>query len=71
MTVNTLKQKIDNKKDLVIFDVRSKKSFEKSHIPSAVYAVCDTNSQQNIMPKLPKNLEYVLVGDGELSLIHI
>ncbi len=65
ITVNTLKQKIDNEKDLVIFDVRSKKSFEKSHIPNAVYAVCDANSQQNIMPKLPKNLEYVLVGDGK------
>jgi Rhodanese-related sulfurtransferase len=65
ITVNTLKQKIDNEKDLVIFDVRSKKSFEKSHIPNAVYAICDANSQQNIMPKLPKNLEYILVGDGE------
>ncbi len=65
ISVNTLKQKIDNEQDLVIFDVRSKKSFEKSHIPNAVYAVCDANSQQNIMPKLPKNLEYVLVGDGK------
>jgi glyoxylase-like metal-dependent hydrolase (beta-lactamase superfamily II)/rhodanese-related sulfurtransferase len=65
ITVDTLKQKIDSSEDLVIFDIRSKDSFENSHITNAVYAVCDANSQQNIMPKLPKQLEYVLVGDGK------
>jgi rhodanese-related sulfurtransferase len=39
--------------------------FERRNIPGSAYAVCDEAAKKNIMPKLPKNIEIVLVGDDE------
>ena len=60
-----LKSKLDNQIPLMLFDIRDAKSFGQRHIPRSAYAVCNEESKKNIMPLLPKDIEIVLVGEGE------
>lgn len=60
-----LKSKLDGNAPLMLFDLRDSKNFEKSHIPGSACAVCNEESKKNIMPRLPKDVEIVLVGEDE------
>ncbi len=50
---------------LLLFDIRDKESFEKSHIKGSVHAVCNTQAKEKIMPKIPKNTKIVLISEPE------
>ena len=50
---------------LLLFDLRDKESFEKSHIRGSVHAVCDTQAKEKIMPKIPKNTKIILISEPE------
>jgi glyoxylase-like metal-dependent hydrolase (beta-lactamase superfamily II)/rhodanese-related sulfurtransferase len=66
ITSDELKLKLDSNAPLMVFDLRDSTDFEKSHIPGSAWAVCNEESKKNIMPRLPKNVEIVLVGhDGK------
>ena len=45
--------------------LRDSKQFEQKHIPGSACAVCNEESKKNIMPRLPKDVEIVLVGENE------
>ena len=49
----------------MLFDIRDSKQFEQKHIPGSSYAVCNEESKKNIMPRLPKDVEIILVGENE------
>ena len=49
----------------MLFDIRDSKRFEKRHIPGSACAVCNEESKKSIMPRLPKDLEIILVGEDE------
>ena len=49
----------------MLFDIRDSKRFEKRHIPGSACAVCNEKSKKSIMPRLPKDLEIILVGEDE------
>lgn len=49
----------------MVLDIGERSRFERRNIPGSAYAVCDEAAKKNIMPKLPKNIEIVLVGDDE------
>jgi rhodanese-related sulfurtransferase len=65
ITSNELKSKLNSKEPLMLFDIRDSKQFEQRHIPGSSYAVCNEESKKNIMPRLPKDLEIILVGEDE------
>ena len=60
-----LKEEISQQKALLLFDLRSKEVFEKSHVEGSVHAVCDTHAKEKIMPKIPKNTRIVLISEPE------
>jgi glyoxylase-like metal-dependent hydrolase (beta-lactamase superfamily II) len=53
------------KKPLLIFDLRISEKFEESHVEGSVHAVCDTQAQEKILPKIPKNTKIVLISEPE------
>ena len=65
VTSDELKLKLDSKNPFMLFDIRDSKQFEQKHIPGSSYAVCNEESKKNIMPRLPKDVEIILVGENE------
>jgi len=65
VTSDELKLKLDSKDPFMLFDIRNSKQFEQNHIPGSSYAVCNEESKKNIMPRLPKDVEIILVGENE------
>ncbi len=65
VTSDELKLKLDSQEPLMLFDIRDSKQFEQKHIPGSACAVCNEESKKNIMPRLPKDVEIVLVGENE------
>jgi glyoxylase-like metal-dependent hydrolase (beta-lactamase superfamily II)/rhodanese-related sulfurtransferase len=63
INADELKSKLDSNVPLLLFDLRDSKNFEKRHIPGSACAVCNEETKRNIMPKLPKDMEIVLVGE--------
>ncbi|WP_246282035.1 rhodanese-like domain-containing protein [Nitrosopumilus ureiphilus] len=60
-----LKEKLSQKKAMLLFDLRSKDIFKKFHVDGSVHAVCDTHAKEQIMPKIPKNINIVLISESE------
>jgi glyoxylase-like metal-dependent hydrolase (beta-lactamase superfamily II)/rhodanese-related sulfurtransferase len=60
-----LKNRLDNNENTIIFDIRQKDKYESGHIPKSVFAECNSQTQQQIMPRLPKDSKIVLVSDDE------
>ena len=65
ISAEELKSILDNKQPLMVFDIGEKERYEKEHIPGSSYAVCNEESKKNIMPKLPKDVEIVLVAEKD------
>ncbi len=65
VTSDELKLKLDSKVPLMLFDLRDSKNFEKSHIPGSACAICNEETKRTIMPRLPKDMEIILVGAEE------
>lgn len=65
MSPEDLKSRLEGGQHLMVFDIGDKHRFEGRHIPGSAYAVCDAAAKKNIMPKLPKNIEIVLVSDDD------
>lgn len=65
VSADELKSKLDSKAPLMLFDLRNSENFEQRHIPGSACAVCNEESKKNIMPRLPKDVEIVLVGEDE------
>ena len=65
ITPEELKSRLEGNQHLMIFDIGERRRFEQQHIPGSAYAVCDEAAKKNIMPKLPKNIEIVLVSDDD------
>ena len=63
VTSDELKLKLDSTGPLMLFDIRDYNQFEQKHIPGSACAVCNEESKKNIMPRLPKDVEIVLVGE--------
>lgn len=60
-----LSEYLDQGVPLLLFDLRDKEDFEKSHIKGSVHAVCNTQAKEKIMPKIPKNTKIVLISKPE------
>ena len=65
ISAEELKSILDSKHPLMVFDIGEKQRYEKEHIPGSSYAVCNEESKKNIMPKLPKDVEIVLVAEKD------
>ncbi len=65
ITSEELKEKLYNKsgKPIMIFDIGNKERYQKEHIPGSKFAVCDQQTINNLLPKLPKNIDIVLVSE--------
>lgn len=70
ITPEKLQKDIENKAPLLIFDLREKSEFSKSHVDGSVHAVCDTRAKETIMPKIPKNAKIVLITDPDEMAMH-
>jgi len=60
-----LERYLAQKKPLLLFDLRPKEIFEKSHIDGSVHAICDAHAKEKIMPKIPTNIKIILISDTE------
>jgi len=65
ISADKLKEGLNQQKPLLVFDLRMKTDFEKSHVKGSVHAVCDTKAKETMMPKIPKNAEIVLISEPE------
>ena len=67
ITSDELKIKLDSRVPLLLFDIRDSRNFEKRHIPGSACAVCNEETKRTILPRLPKDMEIVLVGEQEIE----
>ena len=67
MSSESLILDLAQQRPLLLFDLRLKEDFEKSHVPGSVHAVCDVHAKEKIMPKIPKNTKIVLISEPEDS----
>ena len=67
ITSEELKEKLQDKsgKPIMIFDIGNKERYQKEHIPGSKFAVCDQQTINSLLPKLPKNIDIVLVAEDE------
>lgn len=65
ISADELKASLEAKDKPIVFDLGSRRRYEARHIPGSACAVCDENSKKNIMPRLPKDKEIVLINDNE------
>ena len=65
ITSDELKSKLDSNAPLMLFDLRDSNDFEGGHIPGSALAVCNEETKKTIMPRLPKNMEIILVEEEE------
>jgi glyoxylase-like metal-dependent hydrolase (beta-lactamase superfamily II)/rhodanese-related sulfurtransferase len=67
ITSEELKEKLHYKsgKPIMIFDIGNKERYQREHIPGSKFAVCDQHTINNLLPKLPKDVDIVLVGEEE------
>src|SRR5574339_671611 len=65
VTSEQLKKKLETEEPLIIFDIGDFQRYQSKHIPGSSFASCDEDSKRNIMPRLPKDIEIVLVGDTD------
>lgn len=67
ITPEELKEKLYKKsgKPIMIFDIGNKERYEKEHIPGSKFAVCDQQTINSLLPKLPKDIDIVLVSENE------
>jgi rhodanese-related sulfurtransferase len=65
VTSEQLKKKMETEEPLIIFDIGDFQRYQSKHIPGSSFASCDEESKRNIMPRLPKDIEIVLVDDTE------
>jgi rhodanese-related sulfurtransferase len=50
----------------MIFDIGNKQRYKEENIPGSKFAVCDQQTINNLLPKLPKDIDIVLVADEEI-----
>ena len=60
-----LSEYLEQQVPLLLFDLRDKENFEKSHIKGSVHAVCNAQAKEKIMPKIPKNTKIILISEPE------
>jgi glyoxylase-like metal-dependent hydrolase (beta-lactamase superfamily II)/rhodanese-related sulfurtransferase len=65
ISAEELKSKLDSNEPLMIFDIGDRERYARHHIPGSACAVCNEDSKKNIMPRLPKDIEIVLVADND------
>jgi len=65
ISAQDLKSKLDSQRPLMLFDIGQRERYEKKHIPGSSYAVCNEESKKRIMPKLPKDVEIILVAEND------
>jgi len=67
ITSEDLQEKLHDKsgKPIMVFDIGNKQRYQDEHIPGSKFAVCDQQTINNLLPKLPKDVEIVLVAEEE------
>jgi glyoxylase-like metal-dependent hydrolase (beta-lactamase superfamily II)/rhodanese-related sulfurtransferase len=65
ISAEELKSKMEQHESFMIFDIGDKSRYEKEHIPGSAFAVCDEKTINNLVPKLPKDIDIVLVAEDE------
>jgi rhodanese-related sulfurtransferase len=67
ITSEDLQEKLHDKsgKPIMIFDIGNKQRYQYEHIAGSKFAVCDQQTINNLLPKLPKDIEIVLVAEEE------
>jgi len=64
ISAQDLKSKLDSKLPLILFDLGQRERYENKHIPGSSYLVCNEELKR-IMPKLPKDVEIILVAEND------
>ncbi len=67
ITSEDLQEKLHDKsvKPIMIFDIGNKQRYQDEHIPGSKFVVCDQQTINNLLPKLPKDVDIVLVAEDE------
>lgn len=65
ITGEELKSKLESNDPLMVFDIGRSKRYQEQHIPGSSYAVCDEDSKKTIMPRLPTDIELIVLSDDE------
>ena len=63
--VINVKGKLQDKsgKPIMIFDIGNKERYQKEHFPGSKFVICDQQTINSLLPKLPKNIDIVLVAE--------
>ncbi len=65
ISAQDLKSKIDSKRPLILFDIGQQERYEKKHIPGSSYLGFNEELKKRIIPKLPKDVEIILVAEND------
>jgi glyoxylase-like metal-dependent hydrolase (beta-lactamase superfamily II)/rhodanese-related sulfurtransferase len=65
ISAQELKEKLDSQQPIMVLDIGEQERYAKRHIPGSACAVCNETTKETVMPKLPKDIEIVLVNDDE------
>jgi len=60
-----LKEKLDLQQPIIVLDIGEQERYAWKHIPGSACAVCNDTTKETIMPKLPKDIEIILVSDDD------
>src|SRR5829696_117176 len=50
---------------LMIFDIGDENRYEREHIAGSRFIVCDQETVNTMLPKMPKGIDIILVGEDE------
>ena len=65
ITAEELKSKLNSNQPMMVFDIGNRQRYDQQHIPGSAYAACNEDSKKNIMPRLPKDIDIVVVNDND------
>jgi glyoxylase-like metal-dependent hydrolase (beta-lactamase superfamily II)/rhodanese-related sulfurtransferase len=63
---NELRSKLSSSDEpIMLFDIGSENRYKIEHIPGSRFLVCDDKTISRMLPKMPKGIDIVLVGEDE------
>jgi len=60
-----LERDLIQKIPILLFDLRMKEDFEQAHVEGSVHAICNAETKEKLMTKIPKNIKIVLISEPE------
>lgn len=66
ISADELRSKLSSREEpVMIFDIGNEDRYKREHIPGSRFIVCDQETINTTLPKMPKGIDIILVGEDE------